>query len=164
MSNQKQIRVSEAVHNELERRKSGDQTYDDVLRELLGLTPNLEQLLAYLNDEHAEMARTVINQIEDIGDLDRSIEERGTAHVVSFSSPSNGRTIAEIEIKQGPSKARFEVSYRNQRSDLEPIGSVRESEDGVVGGIFGTSGHFDSQDEYIDAVERNVKRAYEGWA
>lgn len=164
MSSQKQLRVSEAVHNELERRKNGDQTYDDVLRELLDLTPNLEQLLAYLGDEQANLARTVVSRIEDIGELDRRIKEEGTAHVVCFTSTNNGRVIAELEIKQGPSMAEFTVRYRNQRSNLEPIGTVRESENGVVGGILGSKGHFDSTDEYVDAVQRNVERAYSGWA
>jgi len=164
MGKQKQLRVSEAVHDELERRKSGDQTYDDVLRELLGLTPNLEQLLAYLSDEQADMARTVVSRIEKVGELNRNIEEGGTAHVVSFTSTDNGKVIAELEIKQGPSTAEFTVRYRNQRSDLEPIGTVRESKNGIVGGVLGTPGQFDSPDEYVDAVQRNVERAYVGWA
>jgi predicted CopG family antitoxin len=164
MSKQKQLRVSEAVHNELERRKSGDQTYDDVLRELLELAPDFEQLLAYLSDEQADLARTVVSQIHEVGEMNRSIDEEGTAHVVSFTSTNNGRVIAEMEIEQGPSTAEFTVRYRNQRSDLEPIGTVRESEEGVVGGILGSKGRFDSTDEYVDAVQRNVERAYAGWA
>ena len=163
MSGQKQLRVSEAVHNELERRKSGDQTYDDVMREVLDLVPDLEQLLAYLGDEQGQMGRRIIMQIEGVGDLERSIEEEPTSHVVSFTSTDSERVIAELEIDENPARAEFTVRYKAQRGNMEPIGTVKESENGVEGGILGGTGRFDDPEEYVDAVRRNVERAYESW-
>lgn len=164
MAETKQIRVSKLVHTELQSRKREDETFDDVLRDVLGLIPNLDDLLSYYSSEQQEVARDLVSKIENVGDLDRTIRTSGTEEVVEFASNRNGRTIATIEFYETPSKSKFTVNYRNQRGDLESLGSVRQSTNGKLeGGILGETGMFDDPNELVEVAHQRAKDAYQAW-
>jgi predicted CopG family antitoxin len=164
MAETKQIRVSELVHTELQSRKREEQTFDDVLREVLGLVPDFEDLLSYYSDEQQDVARELVSQIESVGDFDRVVRTSGSVEVLRFISKNNGRTIATIEFDEKPSKSKFTVSYRNQRGDLEKIGDVRQTTgEELTVGILGESGTFDDPSQLVRVARERIEDAYEAW-
>lgn len=164
MPQTKQIRVSELVHEELQNKKRDDESFDDVLRGLLDLEPETEDLLSYYSDELQEIIQKLLTEIADVGNLSRSIENNGATEVIAFRSIENRRTIATIELKQQPSRSIVTVKYRNQQGNLEKIGSARQDTgEEIEGGILGETGMFDDPEELVTVSRRRAEDAYSAW-
>lgn len=101
-------RVDASTHEELENRKQKDETFNDVLHRVLGLTPDIDDLTAYLTEKQTELAYQLIEKIQDIADSDRSIEQTETSEDVIFISTETSRPIARMSFKE----RRFEISDR----------------------------------------------------
>jgi predicted CopG family antitoxin len=164
MSETKQIRVSGLVHSDLSKRKKDDETFDDVLRRVLDLQPDLDSILSYYSDEQQEIAQQMIDEIDAVGDFHQSIKTEGTVEVLEFEAIGSRRVIASIEFDEKPSKSEITVSYRNQKGDMETIGSVRQKQgEELTGGILGEKGMFDDPMELVEVARRRAKDANNAW-
>jgi hypothetical protein len=159
-----QIRASGLVHQELSRRKKDGETFDDVLRRVLNLQPDLDSILSYYSDEQQRFAQNLISEIESVGDFHQFIKTEGAVEVLEFESVGSRRVIATIEFDEKPSKSEIKVSYRNQKGDLEPIGSCRQEQgEELTGGILGEKGTFDNAEDLVAVARRRAGDAYNAW-
>ena len=73
----KTIKVSNVVYDSLEAEKGRNETFDDALRGVLGITPDINDAAAYLPDKEREVAVSLINSIDSIHDFTHEIETEG---------------------------------------------------------------------------------------
>lgn len=154
---QKNIKVSELVHEKLERRKTEDQTFDDVLREMLDLTPDLDDMVAYFSPEHAEAAKRVVSTIEEQGEFESAAQETDHDQRLDFISPDSDLSIARATFTEN----RMQVYYRDQHGDMTRIGTVKETDEGDVYSYINS--RYDGIEEICKRVRKKVAGAYRKW-
>lgn len=94
------IRVTDIVKEELEARKRGDDTFDDVLKRVLGLFPQtIEGITAELPAEIAIATTNVIEEyILETGQYTHIYGETDEGYRLKLLSNENDRKIIEIEL------------------------------------------------------------------
>jgi len=154
----KNIKVSEVVYDTLENRKSGSETFDDVLRHVLNLDPEIEDLAAYLSEDLRERSQELADFIGGLEEFEIEVErdaEDGYDHV-RFVSPNSGLTIARIRFGE----EWVMTDYRDRRGDMKKISSFAEDNDEDLGL------HIDIEEGWEEIKEKNQKKiegAYRKW-
>jgi hypothetical protein len=157
---QKTVRVSPIVYEELSHRKKSSETFNEALRRILDLNPDIDDLTSYLTEEQSDLAYATIDRIESIGCFDQEIEQTETEQYLVFISEELQRPIAAIEFQE----EEFYVTYKNQHGKMELAASVTHDEDeGVTGSVSGGYGSWDTPEDFVAAVERKVNGSYERW-
>ena len=162
---EKTIKTDEVVHDELERLKMkyGAETFNDVLRHVLGIDPgtDIDKLTAYLNSELRAAAKELINAVEDVGTLERGYEKEYSNHRLTFKIPQTGRKVADIAFADG----RFTVRYRDAEGEMKTCG--RGSESSENGARYAETGNFSDRYDLSDvkeSVNEKVGKAYRRWS
>lgn len=113
--------MSEVVYDTLENEKSGNETFDDVLRRILNLDPEIKDLAAYLPENLRERSQELAEFIGNLEQFEVEVERDandGYDHV-RFISPETGLTIARIRFGE----EWLMTDYRNRRGDMHEISS-----------------------------------------
>lgn len=146
----KNIKISEVVYDTLEKEKSGSETFDDVLRRLLDLNPDLEDLVAYLPKDLRQRAQDIADFIESLGEFEIEVErdaDDGYDHL-RFVSMESGLTIARIRFGE----EWVMTDYRNRSGDMEKLSSFTTDSDEDLGL------HIDVGEGWEEIKEENRKK------
>lgn len=125
----KNIKVSEVVYDKIEAEKKSGETFDDALRRMVGVYPNLDDLMAYLPEELREWGKEIVNVIDECGNFDKEVERNHVTHgytdfdSVLFKDKEKEMEVASIDV----SEEKFYVRYRNKDGDMKDVGEVSES-------------------------------------
>lgn len=162
---EKTVKVDEAVHNELDRRKRkyGVETYNDVLRLSLGIDPgtDIDKLSSFLGSELQEAVEVIIKEIDQVGDLARGYEQEAGRHILTFHIPDSDRKIARIAFRDGA----FHVDYTDIEGRTIQCGFAYKGSDGTV--RYAKSGDVRediSIDDVRDEVHEKVSKSYRRWS
>lgn len=135
----KNIKVSDQVHEELSVRKYRDETFDDVLRRVLGLLPQtVEELTAVLPNRLATTTNSIVENYVSHNERYRKIGEKQDNHLtLYFVSHETDKIIYQISVYLPSPRAervnhRVDISYRNPTGEIERIVLLRDSEKGTV--------------------------------
>ena len=144
----KNIKVSEVVYDYLSSQGSTGESFDDVLRRLLGLNPTIEDLIAYLPDKMREYGKKVIDEILSIADdIQTKIETDMPYNTLIFHV--RGLPIAKIDYGEES----FRIYYRGQNGDMQALG--------------GMTIYMDPEKEYeklVKEIHHRIEGAYRRWA
>lgn len=130
MTDTKNVKVSEVVYDKIGAEKKSGETFDDALRRMIGIYPNLDDLMAYLPEEVREWGKEIVNVIDECGDFDREVERNHVKHghtnfdSVLFKDKEKEMEIASVDVCE----EHFYVRYRNKDGDMEVVvGRVYEN-------------------------------------
>lgn len=133
----KSIKVSEEVHNELSTRKHGGESFDEVLKRVLGLVPRTVEDLATLLPERLSTA--IISIVKDYVNEEeryRRIGRRdGTKHTLKFVSRDSNNVIYEISVYLPDAERvnhRVDIHSRSPQNQLTRTVQLRDVEDNTV--------------------------------
>lgn len=134
---QKSIKVSEEVHEELANRKHGNESFDDVLKRVLGLVPRtVEELTDPLPERLATATISTVKDHIDEADRYRRIGGRdGVERTLEFRSPDSDRVIFKVSVflpGKGRINNRVDIYYQSPQNSLERIAELRDTEDDAV--------------------------------
>ena len=146
----KNIKVSEIVYDYLSSQGSTGESFDDVLRRLLGLNPTIDDLLAYFPDNIREYGKKIIDEILSIGDdIQTKIDTRVSYNTLIFHV--RGLPIAKIDYL---TEEEFNIYYRGQNGNMNLlVGTITRSTD--------------IEKEYpkiIKEIRHKIGGAYRRWA
>lgn len=151
----KTLKVSEVVYDTLENRKGKDESFDDVLRQELGLSPSLDDAAAYLPDGKRDLALDLVEEIDGIADFDNKTETDGAQAYYYFISPDSGLTIAWAEFSESTSGSRVSFRYRGMDGNMQYITTVDS------GRSTDSEWELDIHDDY-DELATNIREVVEG--
>lgn len=118
---EKNIKVSEIVHEELALRKRKDEAFDDVMKRELGILPSgIGDLVAFYPDQHAWVVREIIDLIEDQADFDTTIAEQEEYYTLDFDHPDSGHTIVQAQFREDPAEG-MEAFYRDHHGNMQTL-------------------------------------------
>jgi len=153
----KNIKVSEVVYDRLVSKKEGNESFDDTLRRILNLPPDIDDLTAYYPDEMREKAKDVVDYIFSLEELNRTVDRRGEYDSLKFVPENNDLAVAQIQFWEDSMK----IMYRDKNGDMEWITSF------VVGEDHDTNYGYHLEKEFKDIkeeIERKVMGAIRKWA
>ena len=154
----KNIKVSEVVYDTLESQKSGNEAFDDVLRRVLNLDPELEDLAAYLPEDLRERSQKLADFIGGLEEFEIEVEsdaDDGYDHVRYLSS-NTGLTIARIRFDE----EWVITDYRNRQGDLREISSFSAGNDKDMNLDIGIE---DGWEEIKEKNREKIEGAYRKW-
>lgn len=135
----KSIRVSDETHQELSIRKSGNESFDDVLQRELGLTPqSIDELTTVLPTRLAKATNILVtNYINNCELFDTKFIQDEAKQTLQFVSRFTNRIIYEVSVYYPSSEKervnhRVDIRYRNPQNDLDRIVQLRDTEEGAV--------------------------------
>jgi len=135
----KNILVSPVVHEELSMKKWGDETFDQVLRRVLGLLPqNTGDLASVLPTQLDSATNSIVRDHIGNDDSFAKIGDEGEASLaLKFVSNETNKTIFEVEAYlPSPGKERInhrvDLRYRNHAGKMERILLLRDIEENQV--------------------------------
>jgi hypothetical protein len=155
--------VDSHVHSYLSEQKRDNETFNDALRRLLDINPDLDTIAAYLTPEQRELFHRVVTAVEESANVVRRFASESSYEGLQFESADSGQVLVEIQIHENPSESKFVVSYRNQKQRLEELGTVKMRDGSLSGYILGDYGSFDDSKEFIQAVETKTSQAAAAW-
>lgn len=120
----KTLKVSEVVYDTLEAQKNKNETFDDVLREVLGITPDVEDAAAFLPDETRRITLNIIKGINELADFDHSIETKGAQTYYDFISPESQLTVIQAEFSESTHGNSMILRYRGMNGDLNLLTTI----------------------------------------
>lgn len=128
----KNLKVSEIVHEELEVRKRRDESFDDVLKRELGITPtSVKELTTYYPAELEEAVQMLVGFFGDTERYAEFITDHEEYFALNFDAKESRRTIFQLRFSNDPPCV--EVYFRNDRGELEFIGqAIQQSDDEYV--------------------------------
>lgn len=142
----KNIKVSEVVYDSLESKKAGSETFDDVLRRILDLNPEIEDLAAYLPSDIREEAKDIAVFIESLAEFKQEIERDDIFDELNFRSEESDLTIAQLRF----SEEQLHIMYRDKNGDLIRLDNLFED-------------HGKNLDDLKDRIEQKVNGAIRKW-
>lgn len=116
----KNVKVSEIVYDKLEAKKRSGETFDDTLRRIMGIYPNLDNLMAYLDEEDRENGRKIIEFIETLGNFEKEVKKNypsNSEDSIIFKDKEEKIEIASVDIGEDW----FKVRYRNKDGDMKSL-------------------------------------------
>lgn len=134
----KGLKVSKEVHEELSIRKHRGESFDEVLKRVLGLVPRtIEDLTAMLPDRLAMAANSIVKDYINKEDRYRRIGRRdGEKLTLKFVSRDSNKGIFEVcvYLPKGGERVnhRVDIYYRNPQNGLKRIAQLRDIEDDAV--------------------------------
>jgi len=134
----KSVRVSEETHQELSVRRYGDESFDDVLKRVLGLVPRtIEELTSPLPSRLATATNKIVTEhMDNQVEFKRIYSESNGNQVLQFISPLTDRVIYDVTVyyPDRPKRVnhRVDIRYRNPDNTLEQIARFRDIKDGAV--------------------------------
>ena len=152
----KNIKISELVHEALEYEKRESETFDDVLRRLLGLNDDQDDLVAYFSPELANIAKDVMKQVKDDGDFETTIETEDERKHLKFKSLDSGLTIVRLSFTEEA----LIFYYRGLDGNMMNYGYLSEGEDGVYWYKDSRQHEFD---HLLDQFRKRVRGAVKRW-
>lgn len=127
MANRKNLKVSNVTHEAVKAEQQENETIDDTLQRVLGLTPstdNIQQgIAAYLDDEQRDQVEELVSFIRSLGAFEETIgKDGGTTggDALSFRSRDSGLIIASVEC----SKLYYSINYRDSGGTMNSIFEV----------------------------------------
>lgn len=120
----KTVKISGVVYDSLEAEKDKNETFDDVLRDVLGLKPDIEDAAAYLPDEERDIALSLINAIDSVHDFNHNMETSGAHAYYSFVAPESGIAIVRAEFEESKHGTSMGLRYRRMDGDMSFITSI----------------------------------------
>lgn len=156
------IRVDEAVHEELERRKHdrAAESYNELLRHVLGLVPapdDVADLTAYYAPDLRDAAVRVIDSVREIAPFDERVEDEGHFRLV-LSAPDSGRDVAAVCFEPDG----VVVRYRDEDYDWDVAATVGGTDRGEDLAYDAADGGTDRW-AVSNAVESRISGALERW-
>ena len=154
----KNIKVSEIVYDTLENEKSGNETFDDVLRHILNLDPDIEDLAAYLPENLRKRSQELADFISGLEEFEIDVERDandGYDHV-RFVSPDTGLTIARIRFGE----EWVMTDYRDRQGDMQEISSLAAGNNEDLGLDIKID---DGWEEIKEENRKKIKGAYRKW-
>lgn len=153
------IKVSSVVYDSLEAQKSKNQTFDDVLREVLDLTPDIEDAASYLPDEEREIALSLIDAIDSVDDFSHEIETEGAHSYYSFVAPESGLTIVKAVFEESKHGSSFRLQYRGMDGEMVHITEVSSESPHDIAWELDIKEEYDElEKKIIDVVEGAVRK------
>lgn len=135
----KSIRVSEETHQELLVQKYGDESFDDVLKRVLGLVPRtIEELTSALPSRLATATNGIVTDYVDTRvQLKRIYSDRDGNQAIQFVSPLTERVLYDVTVyypdpERDRVNHRVDIRYRSPDNTLERIARFRDIEDGEI--------------------------------
>lgn len=151
----KTLKVSDVVYDSLEAQKGKDETFDDVLRNVLGLTPDIEDAAAYLPDEEREIALSLIDAIDSVEEFNHEMETKGAHAYYSFVAPESGLAIVRAEFEESKHGSSLALRYRGMDGEMAYITTVSSQHP------HDTEWELDIHEEY-DELEEKIIETVEG--
>ncbi len=149
MANRVNLKVSGVTHEAIKAEQKGDETIDDTLQRVLGLTASINDvehgIASYLDDNQREQVDELVSLIRDLGGFEETIEEGGGtagSNVHRFVAEDSGLTIATMECSEDG----YIVHYRDKEGDLN--------------NVFSTV--YDAEDANMDRIRERVRERVEG--
>ena len=125
MTSRVNLKVSDVTHEAIKAEQQEDETIDDTLQRVLGLSTTTDDIengiAAYLdNDDQREQVKELISFIRNLGEFEESTEEGGgtaSRDVLRFVAEDSGLTIATMEC----SEFSYTVKYRNNEGEMDTV-------------------------------------------
>lgn len=116
----KNIKVSEVVYDKIDAERKGGETFDDALRRVLGLFPEIDDLVAYLPDKIREFGREIVDVIDGLGNFKKEIERDEIFDKLHFIDKGSGISIARVDYGE----ENFIIYYRDKNGDMRNLTGV----------------------------------------
>jgi hypothetical protein len=124
MTSRVNLKVSDVTHEAIKAEQQKDETIDDTLQRVLGLSTTPEDIengiAAYLDSDQREQVKELISFIRNLGEFEESTEEGGgtaSRDVLRFVAEDSGLTIATMEC----SEFSYIVKYRNNDEEMDTV-------------------------------------------
>lgn len=153
----KNIKVSEVVYDRLVAEKEGNESFDDTLRRILELSPDIEDLAAYYPDEMREMSKEIVEFIFQMDDFKRNVNRGSECDTLKFIPEDSDLAVAQIQFWEDSLK----IMYRNKNGDMDWITSLVVGNDKDTNFGYDLEGEFD---ELKEEIKRKIKGAIRKWA
>jgi len=155
----KTIKVSNEVYDSLEAKKGKNETFDDALRGVLGLTPDIEDAAAYLPDEEREIALSLIQAIDSVHDFTHEMETEGAHAYYSFVAPESELTIVRAEFEESKHGSSMILRYRRMDGEMCYITSIGSQYPHDLEWELDIQDEYDElEDKIVDIVEGAVRK------
>lgn len=132
------IQVSHPVHEELGVRKYANETFDDVLRRVLGLVPQTVSELTTSLPLQLQIATNSVTEEYIVSDQNykRIAAEEESRQILRFISNDSNKVIYQLSVSfQDPPQRvnyRVEFCYRNPQGELTRAAQFRNIEEGAI--------------------------------
>lgn len=120
----KNIKVSEVVYEKINSERKGGETFDDALRSLLGLSPQIDKVVAYLHNSIRDCGKEIIDIIDECGNFKKEIESGEYEDKLIFIDNETKLPIAEIHYRE----TNFSLYYRNRIGNMTQMAVVGTKE------------------------------------
>lgn len=154
----KNIKVDSEVHSKLKNRKEKNDSFNDVLRDLLDLQHEVDNDLgAYFpSDEMREAAKQILDVIENKGSVEKDVDTEQNHKEVTFISEETGAAVATCTFRED----RMGVSYRTMGDKMKKIGTLMENEER---GVYGFRHSQRDLEDFLDEIEQKVSGSWRKW-
>ena len=133
MTNRINLKVSEVTHEAIKAEQQDNETIDDTLRRVLGLTSTVDDIehgiAAYLTDQKRTQVRELSSFISGLGDFEQTTEQGGgptAGDVLRFISRDSGLTVAQLECSENG----YTVYYRDSEGNMSTVsGGVYDADE-----------------------------------
>lgn len=123
----KTVKISDVVYDSLEAQKAKNETFDDVLREVLGLTPDIENAAAYLPNEERDIALSLIDTIDSVHDFNHEMDTTGAHAFYSFVAPESELEIIRAEFEESKHGTSMALRYRRMDGEMSFITEINSN-------------------------------------
>lgn len=127
MASRVNLKVSDVTHEAIKAEQQEDETIDDTLRRVLGLSTTTDDIengiAAYLNGDQRDQVKEIISFIRNLSEFEESTEEGGgtaSRDVLRFVAEDSGLPIATMEC----SEYGYVVNYRNSEGEMDTVFST----------------------------------------
>jgi predicted CopG family antitoxin len=169
------IKASEGVHEELKVRKRENESFNDVLKRVLGLIPrNIDEITSFFPTAIKEAAEILEERFADDDRYEQVIIEHNEYHAVNFDSLTSNRTIIQLRFRDKGSQ--LNILYRGNHGELttaatldyEPDSDTLAFDVGYTrpdtGEVYETIGNWQNvEEQYVEGLEALQNAAYERW-
>jgi hypothetical protein len=133
MADRKNLKVSDVTHEAVKAEQQENETIDDALQRVLGLSASSDDLengiAAYLDAKQRDQVKELVAVIRDLGEFDEVTEEgsgTGGRDVLRFVDKGSGLTVATMEC----SEEGYIVQYRDNEGEMNnAFGTVFDAEE-----------------------------------
>jgi len=158
----KQLRVDRYVHSYIKRNKQSNESFSDALARLLDVSPELDELTAYMSDDQAELFRRCVTAAEDTADVSRSVTDRGSAEVLELATATSSDPLVRFIVDEQPQETDVRIDYLSQTGQMTLLGRIKASDDGLRSSIDGQT--IDDPADLVATVAEKTEQAARKWA
>lgn len=133
MASRKNLKVSDVTHEAVKAEQREDETMDDTLQRVLGLTATTDDIehgiAAYLDEDQRDQVEQLVTFVRSLGDFEENLDEGGGPagrDVLHFVAKESGLTVASV----GCSEDGYIVHYRDSGGEMDNVfGTVYDADD-----------------------------------